>query len=174
MSLSVVYAADTGHVVGALAVTGGVPSADVASLVGSALPLRITHPAGDVAVLSLTDRQLGGAVVDDEAGVFDEPLGFGVTLEDGIPKPTLVQLAAWSTSLDLTGNGLVVKVPIANTARATRVLALVSDGAATHVLLGEIPQDKDQVKLPVSVDSGAHGVLVLAEGWAGRLESVTT
>ncbi|MFD0654406.1 hypothetical protein ACFQ2Y_43910 [Streptomyces malaysiensis subsp. malaysiensis] len=42
MALSVVYAVDTGHVVGALALTGADAPADVAALVGRALPLRVS------------------------------------------------------------------------------------------------------------------------------------
>jgi hypothetical protein len=54
------------------------------------------------------------------------------------------------------------------------VLALISDGPATHVLVNEIAIGSDHVNIPVTVDSGEHGVLVLVEGWAGRLEPVST
>jgi hypothetical protein len=174
MSISVVYSASTGHVMGALAVTGGTPSADVALLVGDSLPLRISLPTGEVAVLSLTDRQLGAGVVDDEPGVFVNSLAFGVTLEEDKPKPTLAQLATWDTDLELTAQGLTIKVPVPNASRATPVLALISDGPATHVLVNEIPAGKTDVTIPVTVGSGEHGLLVLVEGWAGRLEPVST
>jgi hypothetical protein len=178
VSISVVYAAETGHVLGALAVTGGTPPADVASLVGTSIPVRMTLPAGEVAVFSFTERQLGAGVVDDEADVFDDPFAFGVTLEDGTPepkpKPTLARLASWEGGIVLSDRSLTVTVPVKDTSRATPVLALVSDGPVTKVLLNEIPVNSDHVELPVTVDSGGHGILVLAAGWAGRLESVTT
>ncbi|GAA1140991.1 MULTISPECIES: hypothetical protein [Streptomyces violaceusniger group] len=171
MALSVVYAHDTGHVVGALALTGAAAPADVASLVGRALPLRVSLGEGRVATLPLNARDLDVAAVDDEPGVLAEPLAHGVELTaEGKPKPGLVRLASWTEGIALATDGVTVTVKVAS-ARATPVVALVSDEQDTHVLTGEIPAQQTQVKLPVTLVAGSvHGVLVLAVGWAGRLE----
>ena len=178
MTLSVVYVPDTGHVVGALGVTGASAPADVTALVGSALPLRVALGGGETAVLSLRDRQLLALAADDEPGAFADPLAFGVEQVVGansavVPKPALVRLAPWFTQLRFDADGLVITVPVANTTGTTTVLALVSEGQETRVLAGAIEQGGRSVTLPVTVDGGPHGVLVLVAGWAGRLESVT-
>ncbi|MEV4319039.1 hypothetical protein [Actinocrispum sp. NPDC049592] len=165
--------AETGHVVGAVAVTGGVAAVDVASLAGSSLPIRISIPTGETAVLPLSDRQLAAATVDDEPGVFDNAFGFGVETVDGKPKPTLARLASWTNEIKLDGTRLTVTVPLENTSRAAKVIALVAEGQTVHLLVGEIPVNEKTVSLPVTVDTGEHGVLVLVEGWAGRLDSVS-
>jgi hypothetical protein len=64
-------------------------------------------------------------------------------------------------------------VRTADTVQATPVVALVSDGTETLVLSASIAAGDTKVTLPVTVDDGPHGVLVLVAGWAGRLESVT-
>src|SRR5215470_9714074 len=200
MSLFVVYVPDTGHVVGALnatgaalsagaALPGGVAlsagaalpggaalSAGVGSLVGDALPMRVSLSNGEVAELALRAGQLAVLAADDEPAVFADPLAFGVELvPNAPPKPALLRLATWSSNeLTLTSDGLVVKVPVANQSRISKVLALISDGQDTLVLTGEIPAQQDTVTLPVTVRSGVHGALVLVAGWAGRLEAVPT
>ncbi|MFI6638404.1 hypothetical protein [Streptomyces sp. NPDC050504] len=184
MGLSVVYAADTGHVVGALALTGALgpavagPAAappDPAAFVGRALPLRVSLDNGEVAALPLGVRELAAAAVDDEPAALAEPLAFGVELSpDGRPKPALVRLASWTGGISLAADGLVVKVQVAS-GRPVRVTALVSDDEDTHVLAGEIPAGQLEVKLPLTLAPGrenGHGVLVLAAGWAGRLQKV--
>ncbi|MDW6066222.1 hypothetical protein SAZ11_61175 [Streptomyces sp. FXJ1.4098] len=171
MALSVVYAVDTGHVVGALALTGAGAPPDVAALVGRALPLRVSLGAGRIATLPLSARDLAVASVDDEPAALTAPLDFGVEVtSDGKPKPALVRLASWTDGIALTEDGLTVTVKVA-VARPTPVLALVSDEQDTHVLAGEIPAQQAQVNLPVTLVKGSvHGVLVLAAGWAGHLE----
>ncbi|QLH26573.1 hypothetical protein [Streptomyces sp. Rer75] len=181
MALTVVYAADTGHVVGALALTGartgvgtGAPP-EVADLVGSALPLRVSLDDGRIATLPLSARELAVASVDDEPGALADPLSFGVEVTtDGKPKPALVRLASWPDNPDniaLAADGLTLTVQVA-VARPTPVVALVSDEQNTHVLAGEIPAQQTQVKLPVTLVAGSvHGVLVLAAGWAGQLRT---
>lgn len=178
MTLSVVYVPDTGHVVGALGVTGEAAPGTVDVLVGPALPLRVALEDGETAVLSLLARQLAALAADDEPDVFADPLVFGVeqvesTNSDVIAKPALLRLPPLTTPPDFDANGLLVTVPQADGTRATEVLALVSLGAETRVLTGAIEPGKTSVTLPVAVDDGPHGVLVLVAGWAGRLESVT-
>ncbi|MET7762846.1 hypothetical protein [Streptomyces sp. NPDC005336] len=171
MALSVVYAVDTGHVVGALALTGASAPADVAALLGRALPLRVSLGGGRVATLPLSARELAVAAVDDEPAALAEPLAFGVEVTpEGKPKPALVRLASWTDGIALAKDGLTVTVKVA-AARPTPVVALVSDEQDTHVLAGEIPAQQTQVKLPVTLVGGSvHGVLVLVTGWAGHLE----
>ncbi|MFH9672108.1 hypothetical protein ACH4L5_07470 [Streptomyces sp. NPDC017405] len=173
MALTVVYTAGTGHVVGALALTGAAAPADVAALVGRALPMRVFLDDGSVAALPLDARDLAVAAVDDEPGALADPLAFGVELgPEGRPEPTLVRLAAWTggAGVALSATGLTVTVQVAQ-ARPATVVALVSDDQDTHVLAGEIPAQRSQVTLPVTLGPGGkHGVLVLVAGWAGRLE----
>ncbi|MDX3225183.1 hypothetical protein [Streptomyces sp. ME19-01-6] len=171
MALSVVYAVATGHVVGALALTGAGAPADVAALVGRALPLRVSLGGGRIATLPLGVRDLAVAPVDDEPDALTDPLAFGVEVtSDGKPKPALVRLASWTDGIALAKDGLTITVKVA-AAGPTPVVALVSDEQDTHVLAGEIPAQQTQVKLPVTlVADSVHGVLVLAAGWAGHLE----
>lgn len=173
MALSVVYALDTGHVVGALALTGAGAPDEVAALVGRALPLRVSLDGGRVAALPLSARDLAVAAVDDEPAALAEPLAFGVEMTpEGKPKPALVRLASWTEGIALATDGLTVTVKVA-VARPTPVVALISDEQDTHVLAGEIPAQQTQVKLPVTlVADSVHGVLVLAAGWAGHLGKV--
>ena len=178
MTLSVVYVPDTGHVVGALGVTGELAPDKVEPLVGPALPLRVSLGDEGTAVLSLRARQLAALAADDESGVFADPMGFGVEQVENAdqtltPKPALVRLAAWDDALTLDDDGLVVQVRTADNVNVTPVVALVSDGAETLVLSASIAVGDTKVILPVTVDNGPHGVLVLVAGWAGRLESVT-
>lgn len=178
MTLSVVYVPDTGHVVGAVGVTGTPAPVEVTALVGPALPLRVTLGGGPAAVLTLRARQLAALAADDEPGAFTDPLAFGVEQVEGagsvvVAKPALLRLATWSNQPAFDATGLSITVPVADATRDTPVLALVSDGAETRVLAGAIAEGQKSVTLPVSVDSGPHGVLVLVAGWAGRLEAVT-
>ncbi|URM88808.1 hypothetical protein LUW75_00855 [Streptomyces sp. MRC013] len=172
MALTVVYAAGTGHVVGALALTGAEAPADAAALVGRALPLRVPLGGGRTAVLPLGAGELAVAAVDEEPAALADPLAFGVGLTaEGAPRPALLRLAEWSgDGVALAADGLTVAVRVA-AARPARVVALVADDRDTRVLAGELPAGQDRVKLPVALDAGgAYGVLVLVEGWAGRLE----
>ncbi|MFJ5226424.1 hypothetical protein [Streptomyces sp. NPDC088400] len=173
MALSVVYVADTGHVVGALALTGASTLPDVASLVGLALPLRVSLGSGRTATLPLNARELAVAAADDEPGALADPLAYAVELTAEAPprpKPTLLRLATWKDGLALATDGLAITLPVA-TNRLVKVVALVSDEQDTHVLAGEIPAGETKVKLPVTLATASeHGVLVLVGGWAGRLE----
>ncbi|MFI9586799.1 hypothetical protein ACIHCQ_34345 [Streptomyces sp. NPDC052236] len=180
MALSVVYATDTGHVVGALALTGasarpGGASAvpEVASLVGLALPLRVSLGAGRTATVPLNARELAVAAADDEPGALADPLAYGVEMTaepTPKPKPTLLRLATWKDGLKLAADGLTITVPVA-TNRLLKVVALISDEQDTHVLAGEIVAGATEVTLPVTLAAASeHGVLVLVGGWAGRLE----
>ncbi|WP_221352080.1 hypothetical protein [Streptomyces beigongshangae] len=176
MTLCVVYAPDTGHVLGALALTGAeAPATDPAALVGPVLPLRVLLGAGRTATLPVDARNLAVAAVDAEPGAFDEPSAFAVEQGSGSgsgPKPALLRLQAWKDGILLTAKDLTVTLPapVPSTARLT---ALVCDDQVTHVLAGEIPAGRNEVKLPVTLDKDTpYGVLVLVSGWAGRLEKV--
>lgn len=172
MALSVVYVHDTGHVVGALALTGASAPADVASLVGRALPFRVPLGRGRTVTLGLDAKELRVATVDDEPGVFAEPLAFGVELVEDKPKPTLLRLKEWKEGPKLSTTGLSVTVKDAS-ARPTPVLALVSDEQDTLVLAAPIPANDKTVNLEVKLPKdSSHGVLALVSGWAGRLEAL--
>ncbi|MGW3286122.1 hypothetical protein ACWDR3_15950 [Streptomyces sp. NPDC001002] len=173
MALSVVYAEDTGHVLGALALTGASAPTDAAGLVGTELPLRVSLGADGTATLPVDARDLAVAAVDDEQGALAEPLAFAVEFgSDEKPKPKLLRLPSWTGGLEATTDDLTITVPLPATA-PTRVVALVSDSRTTHVLAGEIPAGRNEVKLPVTLaGETAYGVLVLVAGWAGLLERV--
>lgn len=177
MTLSVVYVPDTGHVVGALGVTGEQAQPDVATLVGPALPLRVPLGDGVTAEVLVRARDLAALAADDEPEVFTDPLVFGVEQVAGtgstvVPKPTLLRLRPWSDQLVFNGTGLVVTVPLADGTKDTPVVALVSVGGETQLLAAAIEKGKTSVTLPVTVDTGTYGVLVLVAGWVGRLEPV--
>jgi hypothetical protein len=161
--------------VGALALTGGASAAlpDVASLVGLALPLRVSLSEGRTATLPLNARELAVAAADDEPGALADPLAYAVELTADVPpkaKPTLLRLATWKEGLALATDGLTITVPIA-TNSPLKVVALISDEQETHVLAGEIAAGQTKVTLPVTLaKESEHGVLVLVGGWAGRLE----
>jgi hypothetical protein len=173
MSLSVVYVEDTGHVVGAVALTGASPGADVASLVGPELPLRLTLGSGNVSTLSLPDKRLAVLAADDEPGVFAEPLSFGIEPGPDKPKPTLVRLAPWDKAFVLTADTLTVNLQLVTT-RITPIMVLISGDPETHLFIGEIPAGEGSAEFQVSLTRGdEHAVLVLVEGQAGRFEAVT-
>lgn len=173
MALTVVYAVDTGHVLGALALTGASAPTDAAALVGPELPLRVSLGAAGTATLPVDARDLAVAAVDDEPGALAEPLAFAVEFgSDKKPKPKLLHLPSWTGGLQPTTDDLTVTVPLPATA-PTRVIALIADNQVTHLLAGEIPADRNEVKLPVTLAGDtAYGVLVLVAGWAGLLERV--
>lgn len=178
MTLSVVYVPDTGHVVAALAVTGGQAPDDVAALVGPALPLRVTVDDGETVALQLLKGKLSGLAADDEPGVFADPLAFGVdqvTTADQqvVPKPTLLRLDPLTDEPALDANGLTVTVPRVDLAADRAVLVLISDGPGTQVVPWLLRKGEKTTTVPVSVDDGAHGVLVLVAGWAGVLQAVS-
>ncbi len=178
MTLSVVYVPDTGHVVGALSVTGAQGPDQVATLVGPALPLRVAIGDGETAVLSLRSGRLAAFTADDEPGVFADPLAFGVEQVVGVdqsvvPKPALLGLPALTALPTLDDTGLTVSVPNPDDTQDTSVLVLISDGQDTLVVPSAIARGNTSVTVPASVDSGPHGVLVLVAGWAGTLAAVT-
>jgi len=174
MSLSVVYVEDTGHVVGAVALTGASPGADVGSLAGAELPLRLALGSGNMSTLSLPDKRLAALAADDEPGVFAEPLSFGIELgADGKPKPSLVRLAPWDKAFVLTADTLTVNLQQEAT-RITPIMVLLSGDPETHLFTGEIQAGAGSAGFQVSLTTGdEHAVLVLVEGQAGRFETVT-
>jgi hypothetical protein len=173
MTLYVVYVPATGHVVGAVNVTGAVPPANVGELVGSALPMRISVD-GEEVTLPLQANQLALLKADDEPEVFADPTAFGVVQVQGAaPKPTLVRLFSWDEELTLTTDTLFVTVKSAN-AENTPVLALISEGREVQVVAKPMRAGEDTVELPVTVSEGPHGVLVLVAGWTGAFRTVVT
>ncbi len=177
MTLFVVYSTDTGNVVGAVNAIGGVPPAgdtDVGALVGKELPLRVSLDTGKVATLAMPAGKLAFHTPDDEPAVLTDPLAFGVEqVPDQKPKPALVALNPWNTELKFDDTGLMVHLPMPDQTHDLAVLALISAGQDTVPRQGTIKAGGQDVTLPVTVDPGPHGVLVLVTGWAGRLESVT-
>lgn len=177
MTLSVVYVPDTGHVVAALAVNGVQAPDDVSALVGSALPLRVAVSGGETVELALRAAKLAGLAADDEPGVFADPLAFGVdqvTTADQqvVPRPTLVGLDPLTDPLTLDATGLTVTVPRIDPVKDNPVLVLISDGPDTLAVPWLLPKGDKTVTIPVTVDDGQHGVLVLVAGWAGTLQAV--
>ncbi|SNY37885.1 hypothetical protein [Paractinoplanes atraurantiacus] len=170
MTLSVVYALETGHVVGALSSLGAPVAADAGPLVGPALPLRVAVGAGEPAMVSVPVRELAAHLPDDEPLVLTDPLAFGV---EQPPKPALVRLRTWTNALSFTDAGLSVTIPTFDQVNATHVVAFVTEGPDTRMTSGDIKAGETTVVLPIAVENGAHGVLVLVSGWAGRLEAVT-
>jgi hypothetical protein len=178
MTLSVVYVPDTGHVVAALAVTGGQAPDDVSTLVGPAIPLRVTVDGGETAELTLLAGKLAGLAADDEPGVFGDPLAFGVDQvvtadQQVIPRPTLLSLDPLTDAPTLDATGLTVTVPRIDPVNDAAVLVLISDGPDTRTVPWLLPKGDKTVTIPVTVDDGEHGVLVLVAGWAGTLQAVS-
>lgn len=167
MSLYVVYVSDTGHVVGAVTASGATAPGDtVEAVVGDALRLRVAVGT-QVTAFSLPAGELALLPADDEPGVFDNPLRYGVEP----PKPSLVSLKP-GVQLTLGADGLSVALPTP-ASRTTRVLALVSDGQEIHKFVDEIGTGQSTAVITVAVPDGTHAVLVLVAGWAGRLTTVT-
>ena len=167
MGVFAVYESSTGTVVGAVKAIG-TPAPAVAALVGDALPVRLSIGTGEVSVLSLKGRELAVHEADDQPEVFDGPLAYGVTQPS---KPALAKLPELVDAPTFDEAGLLVKLP-KNPAQDTAVFALVSEGEQTLPITGTITKDTDHVSIPVTVSAGAHAVLVLVAGWAGRLVEV--
>jgi hypothetical protein len=177
MSLSVVYMAETGHVVGALAMTGATAPTEVESFVGNRLPLRIALGPGNLAELPLRDRELAVAVVDDEAAVFVEPLVFGVEMTGDIPpqpKPALLRLgplSGYQVSVTAAKVTVTLDIPVV---RLTRVFVMISDGQDTTRHDTDIVAGQTTAEFSVSLKAQDRvGLLALVTGYAGRFEAVT-
>ncbi|MFL6125576.1 hypothetical protein [Actinophytocola sp.] len=172
MSLFVVYVQETNHVVGAVRANGAA-APTVAELVGDELPLRVWLGADRVATLTLKVSGLAVREVDDEPGVFAEPLAFAVDQgSDGQPpKPTLVPLKKSTVPLKFEVPGLTVAVD-GKVGDDTPVRVLISYGQSSSLLVDKIDKGGTETTLQTLVDDDPHGVLVLVPGWAGRLEKV--
>ncbi|MEV6875374.1 hypothetical protein [Amycolatopsis sp. NPDC051128] len=169
MSVFAVYESSTGTVVGAVKAIGTpVPTAD--ALVGDALPVRLSLGTGP-ATLSLPGRELAVHEADDQPEVFVEPLAYGVTRPAGqSPKPALAKLAELPAPT-FDNAGLLVALQ-EKTSQDTTVFALVSEGQETLPVHGVVKAGEDHLSLPVTVSAGAHAVLLLVAGRAGRLDEV--
>ncbi|GAA4474488.1 hypothetical protein [Phytohabitans houttuyneae] len=162
MSLTVAYAKETGHVLGALAVSGPVAAGD---LYGAGIPLWVPLPGGGTASLTVPAARLGVAAVDDEPGALAAPRDWGV--EAG--RTALRPLAPWTGGITAAADGLTVTVSRAVPAAAA-VLVVVAGGPP---LAGQIAEGERETTLGVRLAPGDHGVLVLVSGWVGRLERVS-
>jgi len=172
MTLSVVYVAQTGHVVGARGVTGEDAVTDLASLIGTELTLRKSLETGDLAAVSLRPGQLAAGSVDDEPRVFAGPLTFGADVEGGVLKPALLELSPWHDGLALKETTFEVSVPVA-VGPATPVVVLLAGDAGTTLLTGEIPAQGKTVAFQVDLKKDdVHAVLVLVAGQTGRFEAL--
>ncbi|MEV7043526.1 hypothetical protein [Amycolatopsis sp. NPDC051061] len=165
MSVFAVYESSTGVVVGGVKVIG-TAAPTVATLVGDALPVRVSLDAG-VATLSLPGTELAVHEADDQPEVFTDPLAYGVTRP---PKPALAKLPSIDAPT-FDGTGLVVTLK-GDAAQDTAVFALVSEGTETLPVTGTVAKGANDVTIPVTVSAGAHAVLLLVAGRAGRLDEV--
>jgi hypothetical protein len=192
MSLRIVYAKDTGHVLGALtaagagggALTAGGGPPDVKALVGDALPMSVTLLDGTLARLAIPAVQLVAAIVDDQPAALVAPLSFGVELlADGTPRSALRRLApvpgsgagdpgADGVTVSAAAEGVTVHIPDAAT-QVTPVLVVVSgaDGVGSPVP-GTIQSGERDALLRIRLATGDIGVLALVAGWQGRLDRV--
>lgn len=174
MSLDVVYAADTGHVLGALAVVHpGGHARSVTELAGPALPRWVSMADGTVVELVLPASRLAAAVVDDQPQALSSPLDFGVSTEpDGSPRPALRPLDPWDLSVArVPPSGVKVTVPWARQV-ASPLLVLIAGAERTPVLSGEIPAGGTEAILGAALPAGSYGALVLVAGWAGQLARI--
>lgn len=177
MSLYVVYATDTGHVVGALAVAG-TPAATpaVAELVGDGLPLPVTPSDGTPIILPLASSQLAAAAVEDTGEALAWPMRYGVAVADGKPKSRLARLERWPPShnpVKVEPGRVTVSLEQPAT-RPTPVLVVLRGRDGSPVpLSGEIPAGTASRTWPVSLTAGPYGVLALVAGWEGRLVADT-
>lgn len=166
MSLTVAYATDTRHVLGALAASGPLASGPLApgDLVGEGLPLWVSRQDGTVDDLTVPAARLSVAAVADEPGVLVAPRDYEVPEEGG----ALRALAPWTGGITLAADGVTVTVSRPVTEPAPVLVAI----AGGPPLLGRIGVGERETTVGVRVAEGKHGVLVLVRGWAGRLELV--
>jgi hypothetical protein len=189
MSLRVVYATGTGHVLGALALKGaaGQPLT-VADLVGRNLPLPVTLGDGTVAPVAMPASMLEVVAVDDQKAALVVPWAFGVDVVGGKPRPVLTPLAPAPVQ---DGGGPIAPVPggvtvsVAATGVMTvrlpakagtdlPVLAVVANATGSRAPLpGTIRSGEQEVSFPMTPGPGPYGVLVLVAGWRGWLDRVT-
>lgn len=161
MSLTVAYATDTGHVLGAIAASGPMASDD---LFGEGLPLWVSRQDGTVDDLTVPAARLSVAPVDDQPGVLVAPRDYEVPDEGG----ALRTLAPWTGGITLAADGVTVTVSRPVTEPAAVLVALPGGPP----LLGRIGAGEQKTTLGVRIEAGKHGVLVLVKGWVGRLELV--
>jgi hypothetical protein len=160
-----VFAADTGHVLGAVTVNGGPDRAPaVVDLVGDELPLRATLPDGNLVEVPVRASRLNAAAIEDAPGdLFVTPLSFAVATGKALNQP--------APAPDVSFNGKTLTVTLQPApAAATTALVLVSGdrGFQQPVAAGAAT-----VKIAVSLATGEYGVLVLVPGFAARLDRFT-
>jgi hypothetical protein len=187
MGLSVVYATDTGHVLGAVASVGAAGPAPAAEdLVGKELPLPVTLADGKVASMAFPLSLLAVAAVDDQPAALVVPWAFGVDVVGGKPKPALAALAPFQdgggplgpvpggVTVTAASGGVTVALP-APASTGLAVLAMVASATTSRgPLSGTVGSGQAAVSFPMPLDVGAqYGVLVLVAGWRGWVNRVT-
>jgi hypothetical protein len=186
MSLRVVYATGTGHVLGALALNGaaGQPLT-VADLVGRNLPLPVTLGDGTVAPVAMPASLLEVAAVDNQQAALTVPWAFGVDVVGGKPKPVLTLLAPvqdgsgpiapvpGGVTVKVAATGVTVSLPD-RVGTDLPVLAVVANATGSRAPLpGTIRSGQQEVSFPMTLGAGSYGVLVLVAGWRGWLDRAT-
>jgi hypothetical protein len=175
MSLNVLYAAETGHVLGAVAVSGPVTTPSVEDLAGPALPLWVADRTAAVD-LAVPAARLAVVTVADEEGALAAPCDFGVDVSPGqAPRSALRRLDPWPEGFmpfEPVPAGVEITVPRSRP-EATAVLVVIAGPTSPPPVLSEIPAGDQDVIVGATLTSGEYGILVLAAGWAGRLERLT-
>jgi hypothetical protein len=177
MSMTVVYASATGHVVGVRTGAGigtAAPAvADaVADMVGQGLPLHRRLSDNTVADLVLPAGSLGAATVDDTPDALLDPLTFEVQRDPagGAPKPALRRLAGWGETDPVTLTPTSVTVNVGNPVAASTPVIVVLSGGSPQLLTGEVAEGESKRTFDVRLDPGTYGVLLLVAGRHGRLD----
>jgi hypothetical protein len=170
MTMDVVYAVATGHVLGVRSGVGlgtGVPA--VADLVGPALPLRRRLSDGTLVELAVPAAMLGAGIVADTPDALLDPMMFQVRLDAaGTVQAELVRQTdggAGELTVTLTTTSVKVDVGAAVTA-TTPVLVIVSG----HEPLSAMLQPPERItELGARLQpTTTYGVLVLVAGRPGR------
>jgi hypothetical protein len=175
MSLTVVYAKDTGHVLGALAVTGPAgPLPKIGALVGKELPVRVGLSDGTSVELAIPASQLSVAAVDDLSDALVRPINFGVVPgPDQTPRSALLRLAD-GLSVTLGAKGVTVAVAGNTSVELPVLVAIKVDDGQVRIEPGRIGSGTDHTIVGVNLTTGKeYGVLALVQGSVGWLEPMT-
>jgi hypothetical protein len=185
MTTIVVYATDTGHVLGALAPSGPAAAApDVAMLVGDALPVWAGLANGQTVPLAFPASRLGSAVVTDQPDALVVPLAFGVRRgSDGKPGPELDELKPATAgsrplapppegvTVTVAPNVVTVALPMAADADLPVLVVVGSASGTQQPQHSTIRQGSTSTNITITVGAGPHAVLALAGGWRGVVEA---
>jgi len=184
MGLTVVYAKETWHVLGAVQSTGGAGGVpDAGQLVGDRLELRgnraLPGPAESGAVpIAVPVDQLAAAAVDAASdldglpAVLTTPFAFGVTVVNEQPKSALVPLNdGWGPApVEATTRRITVTLPQPVT-EGSPALVLVAVGAGPPRSLPALVTGP-QLTIDTNLSAGVYPVLTLVRGVAARIDAV--